>query len=65
MLKGKKGNTTIHHNIPFLSEVIPKSISKFRKDNIRIFSVLINENSICLASVFFSIRALEQAENLF
>ena len=46
---------TIHHNIPFLSDIITRSIPKVIKDNIMILSVLINENSPRLASAFFSI----------
>lgn len=33
------------HNIPFLSDIIAKSMPKVAKDNITILFALINENS--------------------
>ena len=49
-----KDNIIIHHNIPFLADIITKFMSKVIKDNITILSVLINENSLRLASAFYA-----------
>ena len=54
MLKDMKDNIIIHHNIPFLSDIITRSMPKVIKDNI-ILSALINKNSLNLASAFFAI----------
>ena len=54
MLKDMKDNIIIHHNIPFLADIITKFMSKVIKDNITILSVLINENSLRLASTFYA-----------
>ena len=63
-----KDNITIHHNISFLSDIITRSIPKVIKDNIMILSVLINENSLRLASAFFAIgsapKQAEESKNL-
>ena len=63
MIKDMKDNNTIHHNIPFLSDIITRSMPKVIKDNITISSAQINENSRRLASTFFATgSAHEQAE---
>ena len=57
MLKDMKDNITIHHNIPFLSNIIIRSMPKVIKDNITISSALVNETSLLLASAFFAIES--------
>ena len=56
MLKDMKKKTISgHHNIYFPSDVITTSMPKVRQDNITTLSTLINDNSLRLASVFFSV----------
>ena len=55
MLKDMKDNIIIHHNIPFLSDIITRSMPRVIKYNITIWSFLIDENSLRLASAFFAI----------
>ena len=59
MLKDMKGNITRDHNIPFLSDIITRSMLKVMKDNIRILSTLTRENLL----LFFSLPSFrEEAE---